>query len=241
MKRMYCLMSSGRHALDLAGLEGQVDELVFHVHHGLAAVDDVVGHRRRHALGLGVEGVVQLDDAFAVQALVAHRPRDDLAHALHLVEAREVHQHGEAGEQLQALGEAAEHGQRAGDVGVGLDAELLHEVVLVAHGLVFHEGAELALRHADGFEQQGVGRDMDGLHIGERRQHHLHFGRFEHPAVALHVVVGDLDVRLGEEAEDLRQQVALAVVELVAQSLRSSPSGTSSGIQWTCCCFFQNS
>ncbi|MNC67859.1 hypothetical protein D3C75_1183980 [compost metagenome] len=52
---------------------------------------------------------------------------------------------------------------------------------------------------------------MDRLHIGEGRQHHLHFGRFEHPAVALHVVVLDLDVGLGEEAEDLRQQVALAV------------------------------
>jgi hypothetical protein len=29
--------------------------------------------------------------------------------------------------------------------------------------------------------------------------------------------------------------------ELGAQSLQSSPSGTSFGIQWTCCCFFQNS
>ena len=28
---------------------------------------------------------------------------------------------------------------------------------------------------------------------------------------------------------------------LAAQSLQSSPSGTSSGIQWTCCCFFQKS
>jgi hypothetical protein len=35
---------------------------------------------------------------------------------------------------------------------------------------------------------------------------------FEHSAVALHVVVGDLDVRLGEEAEDLGQQVAFAGV-----------------------------
>ena len=30
-------------------------------------------------------------------------------------------------------------------------------------------------------------------------------------------------------------------LRLVAQSLQSSPSGTSSGIQWTCCCFFQKS
>jgi len=79
-------------------LEGQVDELVLQAHHGLAAVDDVVGHGLGHAAGLGLEGVVDLDHPLAVQALVAHRPGDDLAHALHLVVAREVHQHREAGE-----------------------------------------------------------------------------------------------------------------------------------------------
>ncbi|MDQ1191282.1 hypothetical protein QE419_000048 [Brevundimonas vesicularis] len=148
-----------------------------------------------------------------VQALVAHRPGHDLAHALHLVLAREVHQHGEGREQLNAFREAAEHGQGPADVGVGIDPELAHIVVLVPHGLIFHEGAELALGHADGFKQQGVGRDMDRLHIAESGQHHLHLGRFEHPAVAFHVVVLNLDVRLGEEAEDLGQQVAFAVVQ----------------------------
>src|SRR3546814_10741821 len=60
--------------------------------------------------------------SLAVQALVADRPRDDLAHALHLVVAGEVHQPGEDGEQLQPLGEAAEHGQRPRDIRVGLGA-----------------------------------------------------------------------------------------------------------------------
>ena len=50
---------------------------------------------------------------------------------------------------------------------------------------------------------------MDGLHIREGGQHHLHFGRFEDPGIVLHVAVVHLDIRLGEEAEDLRQQVAL--------------------------------
>ena len=131
------------HALDRAHLEGQVDEPVLQPDHGLAAVDDVVGDGLGHAAGLLAEHVVELDDPLAVQALVAHAPRDDLAHALHLVEAREVHQHGEGGEQLQPLGEAAEHGQGAGDVGVGLDAEGVHVVVLGPHRLVFEEGAEL--------------------------------------------------------------------------------------------------
>ena len=52
----------------------------------------------------------------AVQGFVAHRPGDDLPHALHFVEAREVHQHGEGGEQLQAFGEGAEDRQGLGDI-----------------------------------------------------------------------------------------------------------------------------
>ena len=60
-------------------------------------------------------------------------------------------------------------------------------------------------------------------------------------AVVLHVAILHLDVGLGEEAEDLRQQVALAGGQLLRQSLTSSPSGTSSGIQWICCWLCQNS
>jgi hypothetical protein len=55
------------------------------------------------------------------------------------------------------------------------------------------------------------------------------------------VAILHLDIGLGEEAEDLRQQVALMLESFCAQSRQSSPSGTSSGIQWTCCWRFQKS
>src|SRR3546814_4821837 len=93
------------------------------------------------------EGVEQLDDAFAVEAFVADRPADDLAHALHLVEAREVHQHREAGEELQALGKAAEHREGARDILVILDPESAHIVVLGAHLVIFEEHAIRSEEH----------------------------------------------------------------------------------------------
>src|SRR3546814_5396300 len=52
------------------------------------------------------------------------------------------------------------------------------------------------------------------LHVGEGGQHHLHLGRLEYAGIVLHVAVVHLDVRLGEAAEDLAQQVALAVGEV---------------------------
>ena len=148
-------------------------------------------------------------------ALVAHAPADDLAHALHLVEAREVHQHGEAGEQLQPLGEAAEHGERAGDILVGVDAEGGEVIVLVLHLLVLEEGAVLAFGHADRVEQMRVSRDVHRLHVAERGQHHLDLGRLEHAAVFVVVAVLHLDVGLGEEAEDLGEQVSLVIGQLL--------------------------
>ena len=141
--------------------------------------------------------------------------RDDLAHALHLVEAREVHQHREAGEQLQPLGEAAEHGERLGDVLVGVDAEGGEIIVLVLHLLILEEGRIFALGHADRVEQVRVGGDVDRLHVGEGGQHHLDLGRLEHAAIFVVVAILHLDVGLGEEAEDLGQQVALVVGQLL--------------------------
>src|SRR3546814_6543246 len=93
-------------------------------------------------------------DALAMQALVAHGPAHDLPHALHLVEAREVHQHGEAGEKLQSLGKAAEHGPRAGDILVRIDAEGREIIVLVLHLLVLEDNAILTFGHADGVKQE---------------------------------------------------------------------------------------
>jgi len=151
----------------------------------------------------------------AQKALVADAPRHDLAHALHLVEAREVHQHREAGEQLQPLGKAAEHRERPGDIGIVVDAEGRHILVLVAHLLVVEEGAIFAFGHADRVEQVAVRSDMDRLHVAERGQHHLDLGRLEHPPVFLMIAVLHLDVGLGEEAEDLGEQVALVLGQLL--------------------------
>ena len=140
---------------------------------------------------------------------------DDLAHALHLVEAREVHQHREAGEQLEPLGEAAEHGQRARDILVGVDAERGEIIVLVLHLLILKEHAIFALGHADRVEQMAVGGDVDRLHVGEGGEHHLDLDRLEHAAIFLVVAILHLDVGLGEEAEDLGQQVALVIGQLL--------------------------
>jgi hypothetical protein len=129
--------------------------------------------------------------------------------------SRKVHQHREAGEELEAFGEAAEHGERAGDVLVGVDAELLQIIVLVLHLLILKEHAIFALGHADRVEQMAVGGDVHRLHVAERGQHHLDLGRLEHAAIFVVVAILHLDIGLGEEAEDLGQQVALMIGELL--------------------------
>ena len=165
------------------------------------------------------EGAEEADDREAVERLVADRPGDDLAHALELAEAREVQEDGEGGEELQALGEGAEGGQGLGDLVPVGDREALHVVVLVLHLLIFQEGRVLGLRHADRVEEMGVGGDVDRFDVGERGQHHQHFGGFEHLAVVLHVAVVHLDVGLGEEAENLGDQMLLALVEVAVPVL----------------------
>ena len=85
------------HALDRAHFESKIDELVFELHDRFAAIDDIVLHRRRQFAGFTGIGVEQFDHAFAMQAFITNRPGNDLAHALHLVEAGEVHQHGKRG------------------------------------------------------------------------------------------------------------------------------------------------
>ena len=88
-------------------------------------------------------------------------------------------------------------------------------IVLVLHLLILKEHAIFALGHADRVEQMRVSGDVHRLHVGESGQHHLDLGRLEHAAIFVVVAILHLDVGLGEEAEDLRQQVALMVGELL--------------------------
>jgi hypothetical protein len=205
----------GGHAGDGALLEGEVDKGVFEADGFLAAVDNVFLDRFGQAATLLDKGVEEFGDAFAVERFVADGPADDLAHALHLVEPGEVHQHGEGGEELQPFGEAAEHGQRAGDVFVIIDPEGGHVVVLGLHFLIFEEHAIFAFGHADGVEQVRIGGDVDRFHVGKRGQHHLDLGGLEHAAVFFVVAILHFHVGLGEEAEDLGEQVALVIGELL--------------------------
>src|SRR3546814_1104571 len=92
-----------RHAGDGALFEREVDERILEPHRLLASVDDIFLDGLRETAALLGERVEELDDTLAVEAFVADRPADDLAHALHLVEAREVHQHCEAREKLKPL------------------------------------------------------------------------------------------------------------------------------------------
>mgnify|MGYP003647090722 CR=1 FL=1 len=210
----------GRQPLDIAGAEGEVDK-------GVLMDDDLAAGRiellteflRPDFRVLVNEGLEQLDDGVAMQALVADGPGDDLPHALHLAGAREVEQDGEAGEQLQPLGEGAKDGEGLRNLRFVVDIELLHIVVFVLHLLVMEEGGIFRLGHADGVQEMRIGGDMHRLHIREGGEHHLHLGRLEDAGVMAHVAVVDLDIRLGEEAENLRQQMPLRVREGVVPVL----------------------
>ncbi len=86
---------------------------------------------------------------------------------------------------------------------------------LRGHFLIFEEGAIFAFGHADGVEQVAVRRDVDGFHVGKRGQHHLDFGRLEHAAIFVVVAILHLDIGLGEEAENLGEQIAFMVADLL--------------------------
>ena len=109
---------------------------------------------------------------------------------------------------MQALGEPTEHGHGHRDVLIRIRAELAEIVVLGGHFLILHEGGEFGIRHADGFKQKRISRDMDGFHIREGCQHHRHFRRFEQGHVMLHIVRTNFNVRLSEETENLGEQIS---------------------------------
>jgi len=102
-----------------------------------------------------------------VQRLIPHRPSHNLPHALHLVKPGEVHQHREAGKQLQAFGKGAERRHGAGHVALGIHIKFVHVGDLVRHLLVVHKGFVLNLGHPDGVQQVRVSRDMHGFNIRE--------------------------------------------------------------------------
>ena len=83
------------------------------------------------------------------------------------------------------------------------------------------EGRIFDLRDADRVEQMAIGGDVDRLRIRERRQHHLHLGRLKHLAIVLHVAIVHLNIRLGEEAENLGEQVALRLRSAAAPPIAS--------------------
>ena len=120
---------------------------------------------------------------------------------------------------MQAFGEGTESGQGFGDLMLAVHPEALHVVELVLHLFVFHEGGIFEFRHADSVEQMAVGRDVHRLDVRKGGQHHQHFGGFEHLAVMLHVTVINLDIRLGEEAEYLGEQVALGIRQIAVPVL----------------------
>ena len=151
----------------------------------------------------------QSDQGKAMQRFVAHRPAHDLAHALHLIEAREIHENREGSEKLQPFGEGTKSGERLRDFSLVRDTEALHVIVFVLHLLVFEEGRVFDFGHADGIEQMTIGGDMHRFDVGEGRHHHQHFRRLKHLRIMLHIAIIHLDIRLGKEAENLRQQIAL--------------------------------
>src|SRR3546814_2506539 len=86
---------------------------------------------------------------------------------------------------------------------------------LFPYTTLFRSGAVFALGHTDRVEQVAVRGDVHRLHVGESGEHHLDLGRLEHAAVFVVVAILYLDIGLGAEAEDLRQQVAFVIGELL--------------------------
>ena len=206
----------GIETLHTTQFKRQINEGIFMIHNGGAdqvkIAAQLLGPDFRVFLH---EGAEQPDHGKAMQRFIAHRPAHDLAHALHLVEAREIHENREGSEKLQAFGEGTKGGQRLRDFGFVRNAEALHVIVLVLHLLVFEEGRVFDFRHADGIEQMAIGRDMHRFDVREGREHHQHFRRLEHLGIMLHVAIIHFHIRLGEEAENLRQQIAFGLREVL--------------------------
>src|SRR3546814_20681954 len=86
--------------------EGEIDERIFQAHRLVTAIENIIADRPGQAVSFLHKCMEKPRDALTMKALVAHGPAHDLPPALHLVEAREVHQHDEAGEKLPSLRKA---------------------------------------------------------------------------------------------------------------------------------------
>ena len=135
--------------------------------------------------------------------------------------------------ELHALGECREGGDLRGEVAAVL-GDFVEEVVLGGHGLVLQELVVDGLGEPDRLDEVRVGGDVHGLARGERREHHSDLGLTEAREVVVDVGARDVDVALGEEAQDLREEVALAIGELLAVVLDVLEHGTP--VQSQCIC-----
>ncbi len=108
-----------------------------------------------------------------MQALVTHRPADDLAHAVHLVVAGKFSSIAKLANSDMPSVKAPNIASVRATSAHRIDAEFVHVIGLGAHLAIVAEGLELGLRHAERLQQQRIGVDMHRLHIGEGGHHHL--------------------------------------------------------------------
>ena len=143
----------GRHPFYGSHFKGQVDKLIFHLHNSFAAIYNIISNGLSDASRFLCKCMIKLDHTLTMQALVPDRPGHNLPHAFHLIQTREIHQHGKRGKELQPFRKAAKHRDCAGNIRLGVNAKLLHIIMLIGHGFIFHKGRKLTIGHADCFEQ----------------------------------------------------------------------------------------
>ena len=85
--------------------------------------------------------------------------------------------------------------------------------MLLAHLLDLEEFVVGRIGQLEALEDVAVGLDVDGLEAREHREHATDLAIAEHLGQDVHIVVEHVDVGLGEQAEDVHQQIALLVCE----------------------------
>ena len=149
-----------------------------------------------------------------MERFVRNRPGDDLAHPLHRPVAGEVEEHHEARKELHPFREGRERRDAGRKAVLVVFGDFVEEVVLRGHRFVLKEFVVDGFGKPERFDQVRVRGDVHRFARGEGRKHHAHFGLPEAREVALHVGARDVDVALGEKAQDLREEVLFAFGEL---------------------------